>query len=121
HDYLRGSAGKGLRGLGLRWVLHYLRLWDSRTPHGVDLFIANSNFVARRIHKTYGRQADVIYPPIDIDRFSTRERKDNFFLSAGRLMPYKRVGLIVDAFRQMPQEKLIVIGDGPELRRLRKK
>jgi glycosyltransferase involved in cell wall biosynthesis len=119
HDYLRGKAGRGLRGLALRRVLYKLRQWDSRSANGVDDLVANSQFVAKRIHKVYRREAQVIHPPIDIERFKLRENKDDFFLCAGRVMPYKRVDLVVKAFERLPMHKLVVIGDGPELRSIK--
>jgi glycosyltransferase involved in cell wall biosynthesis len=115
HEYLRGKDGRGLRGLLLRWVLHYLRLWDSRTPNGVDAFIADSEFIARRIFKTYRRSADVIYPPVELAYFQEQEQKEDFYLCAGRVVQYKRVDLVVQAFAQLPNHKLVVLGDGPEL------
>lgn len=115
HEYLRGTLGRGLRGLALRWILHYLRMWDARTAHGVDAFAANSKFVARRIAKTYGRQARVVYPPVDIERFETTHAKDEYYVCVSRLMPYKRVDLIIEAFKRMPDKRLIVVGYGAEL------
>ena len=118
HDYLR-AAGRGLRGLALRRALYKLRQWDSRSANGVDQLIANSRFVAKRIRKAYRRDAHVIYPPVDIEQFTVRESKDDFYLCAGRLTPYKRVDIIIEAFRHFPDRKLVVIGDGSELRRLK--
>ncbi|HCT4450264.1 TPA: glycosyltransferase, partial [Klebsiella michiganensis] len=88
---------------------------------GVDHFIANSHFIARRIKKVYGRDADVIYPPVDVERFKLNENKEEYYLTASRLVPYKRIDLIVDAFKAMPDKKLIVIGDGPEMKKIRDK
>jgi glycosyltransferase involved in cell wall biosynthesis len=91
-----------------------MRLWDGMTAHGVDHFIANSDFIARRIAKTYRRDARVIYPPVDTRAFSLKEEKQPFFLTASRMVPYKRVPLIVEAFAALPEHKLVVISDGPE-------
>lgn len=121
HDYLRGDIGRGLRGLALRWTLHYLRQWDLRTANSVDQFIANSHFVARRINKFYRRDAMVIHPPVNIDAFPLYEPKEEFYLCAGRLEPYKRIDIAVEAFSQMPTKRLIIMGDGPEFRFLSKK
>jgi len=120
HQYLR-QAGlrRGFRAALARLVLHYIRLWDVRTAHGVDHFIANSCYIARRIRKVYGRGATVSYPPVDVDAFPLRIRKDGFYVAAGRLVPYKRFDLIIRAFAMMPDRQLIVIGDGPEIPRLR--
>lgn len=70
HQYLRESGlNRGIKGLFAKWILHKIRLWDTRTANGVDFFIANSKFISRRIKKVYGREADVIYPPVDVERF----------------------------------------------------
>jgi glycosyltransferase involved in cell wall biosynthesis len=121
HQYLRlGGLDRGLRGVLARLVFHYLRMWDVRTAHGVDHYACNSDFVARRIRKCYGREAVVIYPPVDLERMPFLDRKDEFYLAASRLMPYKRVDAIVGAFRDLPGSRLVVIGGGPELARLRR-
>lgn len=120
HQYLRESGlDRGLKGVAARLLLHYIRLWDSRTAHGVDEYIAISHFVARRIHKVYGREATVIYPPVDIDGFTLHENKEDYYVTASRLVPYKRVGLIVEAFARMPDKRLVVIGDGPDLAKIK--
>lgn len=122
HQYLRESGlDKGLKGKLARWFLHKIRIWDCRTANGVDHFIANSQFIARRIKKVYGREADVIYPPVDVDRFQLQEDKEDFYFTASRMVPYKRIDLIVEAFSQMPDKKLIVIGDGPEMAKIKAK
>lgn len=122
HQYLRESGlDKGLKGKLARWFLHKIRIWDCRTANGVDHFIANSQFIARRIKKVYGREADVIYPPVDVDRFLLQEDKEDFYFTASRMVPYKRIDLIVEAFSQMPDKKLIVIGDGPEMAKIKAK
>jgi glycosyltransferase involved in cell wall biosynthesis len=103
-----------------RLALHYIRMWDSRTAHGVDRFVAISGYIAGRIRKAYGRDAEVLYPPVDIEAFALRRDKADFYLAASRLVPYKRVDLIVEAFATMPGKRLVVIGDGPEMARIRK-
>ncbi|MFY2980613.1 glycosyltransferase, partial [Klebsiella pneumoniae] len=80
-----------------KWILHNIRIWDCRTSNGVDHFIANSKFIARRIKKVYGRNADVIYPPVDVERFTLNENKEQYYFTASRLVPYKRIDLIVEA------------------------
>lgn len=121
HQYLRESGlNRGLKGILAKWILHKIRLWDVRTANGVDFFVANSKFIARRIKKVYGRDADVIYPPVDVDRFKLKTSKESFFLTASRLVPYKRIDLIVEAFSKMPDKKLVVIGDGPEMSKIKK-
>jgi len=122
HHYLKESGlDKGLKGFIAKWVLHKMRLWDVRTANGVDHMVANSHFIARRIKKVYGRTADVIYPPVDIERFSTCINKEDFYLTASRMVPYKRIDLIVEAFSAMPDKKLIVIGDGTEMEKIKSK
>jgi glycosyltransferase involved in cell wall biosynthesis len=117
HQYLRESGlDRGLKGWVARWLLHRIRLWDLRTANGVDALIANSEFVARRIWKVYRRTARVIYPPVDVAKFGLATGKSDFYLTASRMVPYKRVPLIVEAFSAMPNRKLIVIGDGPEFK-----
>src|SRR5471030_1184394 len=120
HQYLRESGlNKGLKGKLARWFLHKIRIWDSRTANGVDHFVANSQFIARRIKKVYGRDADVIYPPVDVERFTLQEEKEDFYFTASRMVPYKRIDLIVEAFTQMPDKKLVVIGDGSEMAKIK--
>ncbi|GAB2945652.1 glycosyltransferase family 4 protein [Hafnia psychrotolerans] len=122
HQYLRESGlNKGLKGKLARWFLHKIRMWDYRTANGVDHFIANSQFIARRIKKVYGRDADVIYPPVDVERFTLQEEKEDFYFTASRMVPYKRIDLIVEAFSQMPDKKLIVIGDGSDMAKIKAK
>ncbi|WP_413507627.1 glycosyltransferase family 4 protein [Serratia proteamaculans] len=122
HQYLRESGlNRGIKGLLAKWLLHKIRMWDYRTANGVDHFVANSQFIARRIKKVYGRDADVIYPPVEVERFNFRENKEDFYVTASRLVPYKRVDLIVDAFSNMPDKKLIVIGDGSEIEKIKSK
>ena len=120
HQYLRESGfDRGLRSYLARPVLHYLRLWDYSAAARVDHFIACSRYIARRIRKTYRRQAHVIYPPVAVDKFTLAGAKDDFYLTASRLVPYKRIDLIVEAFAQMPDKQLLVIGDGPEFGKIK--
>ncbi|QLO57394.1 glycosyltransferase family 4 protein [Klebsiella pneumoniae] len=122
HQYLReAKLDKGLKGIIAKYLLHKIRLWDYRTANGVNHFIANSHFIARRIKKVYGRNADVIYPPVDVRRFILNENKEDYYVTASRLVPYKRMDLIVDAFAAMPNKKLIVIGDGSEMSKIKSK
>lgn len=122
HQYLKES-GLDKRSIGwlARWLLHKIRLWDVRTQYGVDEFLANSRFIARRIRRVYGRGATVVYPPVDVDAFSLSETKDDFYLTASRMVPYKRIDLIVEAFAAMPGKQLVVIGDGPDFEKIRAK
>lgn len=122
HQYLKEAGmDSGVKGLLAKWLLHKIRIWDHRTSNGVDHFIANSKFIARRIKKVYGREADVIYPPVDVERFSLCECKDDYYFTASRMVPYKRMDLIVEAFSHMPDKKLVVIGDGSEMDKIKSK
>jgi glycosyltransferase involved in cell wall biosynthesis len=123
HQYL-AEAGltQGLKSAVARASLHYLRLWDLRTAPGVDEFVANSAFIGRRIRKVYGRDSQVVFPPVDVERFPIPQpghQRGGHYLTASRMVPYKRMPMIVEAFRRMPQRKLVVIGDGPEMARTR--
>jgi len=121
HQYLReANLETGFKSWLARWFLHQIRLWDTRTANGVDAFVANSRFIARRIYKVYRREAKGIYPPVNVQDFQVGDGvKDDFYLTAARFVPYKRVDLIVEAFLQMPDKKLIVIGDGAGLPKIR--
>jgi glycosyltransferase involved in cell wall biosynthesis len=116
--YLDVAGASRVMGLFARLLLHYLRTWDVATANRVDVFVANSKHVAGRIWKLYRRRARVIYPPVDVDRFIPRADREEFYVTVTRLVPYKRVDLIVRAFARLGRP-LVVVGDGPELRRLR--
>ncbi|MEQ9621305.1 glycosyltransferase [Coleofasciculus chthonoplastes] len=118
-DYLNSSAmGRGLPGSITRYLLHRLRQWDVISANRVDYFIANSRHTARRIWRCYRREAQVIYPPVHTERFSFQAQKSDFYLTVSRLVSYKQVTLIVEAFNQLGYP-LVVIGDGPQLQALR--
>jgi glycosyltransferase involved in cell wall biosynthesis len=122
HQYLRESGlDRGMRSWIARWLLHRTRNWDARTGAGVDEFVAISRFVARRIRKVYRRESTVIYPPVDVDGFTPDPGtpREAFYLTVSRMVPYKRIDLIVEAFVGMPERTLVVIGDGPESGRIR--
>ena len=110
---------RGLRSILARSILHYIRNWDVRSSNGVDVFVSISRFVGHRIEKIYRRSSTVVYPPVAMERFSVHEEKEDFYLTAGRLVPYKRVDLIIEAFNRMPDKKLIVVGDGPDFDKLK--
>jgi glycosyltransferase involved in cell wall biosynthesis len=119
HQYLREAGlDKGVRSWIARLILHRMRMWDSRTAHGVDGWIANSHFVARRIQKFYGQKAVVIPPPVRVPSVPPAYQKGNHFLAASRLVAYKNIRSIVAAFAELPALKLIVVGEGPERRKL---
>lgn len=120
HQYLRESGlTKGFKSFMARALLHYIRLWDLRTANGVDVMVANSRFVGKRIHKVYRRDSEVVYPPVDTNNFTLRPNKEDFYLTASRMVPYKMIPAIVEAFASMPDKKLVVVGDGPEMARIR--
>lgn len=121
HQYLHESGlNHGLKGILAKYFLHKIRLWDVSTANRVDYYIANSHYIARRIKKAYGKSSDVIYPPVDIDKFALRESKSDFYLTASRMVPYKKIDLIVEAFSQT-DKKLLVIGDGPDMGKIKSK
>ena len=122
NQYLKEAGlDRGIKGWLAKWILHKIRLWDARTANGVDSFIAISHFIARRIKKSYRRESTVIYPPVDIHAFTQVDNKESFYLAASRMVPYKRIDLIVEAFSKMPDRRLVVIGDGPEFNKVKAK
>jgi glycosyltransferase involved in cell wall biosynthesis len=108
---------RGPRSWAVRVALHYLRMWDTASSTRPDILVADSRAVARRIWKLYRRRAEVIYPPVDIDRFQPRAARDDFYLTVSRLVPYKKVPLITEAFTKL-KRPLVVIGDGPDRSRV---
>ena len=122
HQYLKETnLTRGFKSTLARLILHYMRLWDTRTSNGVDVFIAISKFISRRIRKAYGRDSVIIYPPIDTNSFVPTGNKEDFYLTSSRLVPYKRIDLIVEAFAKMPEKRLVVIGAGPEMAKVQAK
>ncbi|MFT8872957.1 MAG: glycosyltransferase family 4 protein [Sporolactobacillus sp.] len=121
-QYLQEShLEHGLKSWVVRYMLHRIRIWDARTANGVDSFIANSKYIARRIWKIYRREATVIYPPVSIDAFTMTTDKNDFYVTASRMVPYKKMNIIVEAFNQMPDKILYVIGDGPAFKAIKKR
>ena len=119
HSYLKQSKlGFTPKGLLVRAILHYLRNWDQATSNRVDIYVANSKYVARRIQKTYRREAEVVYPPVDVERFDAFEEREDFYLTVSRLVPYKFIDEIVRACKKA-KRRLVVIGDGPEMKKLK--
>jgi glycosyltransferase involved in cell wall biosynthesis len=122
HQYLKeANLQKGLKALIVKRILHYIRMWDFSTANRPDYFIANSRHIAKRIRKTYNREAAVIYPPVDTEKFQCDTVKDNYYVTVSRMVPYKKIDMIVEAFAQMPDKKLVVIGDGPEMLKVKSK
>jgi len=101
-------------------VLKYIKKWDIATLDRVDYFIANSKFIQERISRTYKRESTVIYPPVDTITFSFQSKKEEYYLAASRLVPYKKTKLIVEAFNLMPDKKLVVIGKGEEYEEIKR-
>lgn len=101
-----------------RILFHYLRLWDRTAANRVDYFIANSKTTAQRIKKYYGRQAKVIYPPVDISN-NLKQNQGKYFLIVSQLTPYKRIDLAIDAFNKL-ELPLVIIGRGRDRKRLQK-
>jgi glycosyltransferase involved in cell wall biosynthesis len=119
-QYLRDlKLERGIRSWLVRPLLHYLRLWDLASASRPDVMIASSGYVAQRIWKLYRREAPIIYPPVETERFQATRRRDSFYLTLARLVPYKRVDLIVEAFSRL-RLPLVVVGDGPDRQRVQR-
>ncbi len=115
----QARLGYGPKGLLYRYMLHQLRTWDTRTAHGPDVLLANSRYVKARIKRIYGRDAQVVPPPVTIGELPYSNLKDDYYVSASFLAPYKRTDLVVRAFNAMPSRRLIVVGDGQQAKYLR--
>ena len=119
-QYLRESdLQRGLLSLIARWQLHKIRTWDHRAAQNVDHFIACSAYIGRRIKKAYRREASVIYPNVAVGDFVIGGERGDFYFTSSRMVPYKKMHLIVEAFSKMPDRKLVVIGSGPQYKRCR--
>jgi len=122
NQYLRESnLDRGFKTVLIRVLLHYIRNWDSRTANGVDYFMANSDFIRRRILKCYRRDAKVVYPPVDIERFQLGQNRGDYYFTASRMVPYKQIPMIAEAFSRMPDKKLVIGGSGPQFDLVRAK
>jgi glycosyltransferase involved in cell wall biosynthesis len=120
HEYLREmNLEHGLKSWFARWQLHKIRTWDVRSNNSVDHFVANSRFVARRIAKFYGRDSKVVNPPVDTQLFKLAADKADYYVTAGRFVPFKRLDIVAKAFSLMPDKKLFILGDGPEMAKIR--
>ncbi len=115
HEY-RGSMGWFQRAL-FTPLAHYLRQWDRSTAVGVDHFIADSSFIAKRIKRCYHRDSFVVNPPVDLAMFAPQPDKGDYFFTLAELVPYKRIDLAVQAFGQL-KAPLKVAGQGPEMKKL---
>jgi glycosyltransferase involved in cell wall biosynthesis len=118
--YLRASGlDRGIKGALARAMLERMRRWDLGNTHGVDAFVTLSRFIAERIERAYGRDSTVIYPPVDTDYFTPEGPREDFYLTASRFVQYKRIDLIAEAFRLLPDRRLIIVGDGPDAAKIR--
>jgi len=116
HQYLRQSGmERGLKGLYARRLLARLRQWDQLSAARPDVLVANSSYIAARIEKCWRRDSVVIHPPVDLEGFLMQERKEDYYLIASRIVPYKRIELVAQAFAHMPDRKLVIVGDGPSM------
>jgi glycosyltransferase involved in cell wall biosynthesis len=109
----------GLKSFLVRSIFHYIRLWDAVSSVRVNHFIANSHYIAHRIEKCYNRPSTVIYPPVDVERFSIAPRRDDYFVTISRLVPYKRIDIAIEAFNRLGL-RLLVIGEGPQEKALKR-
>ncbi len=103
----------------IRYALYKLRQWDFSSSQRIDYLISNSKYTAKRIKKYWGLESEVINPPVDIKRFKYNKSRSNFYLSVNRLVPNKRIDLLIKAFNKLGLP-LIIIGDGPEKFKLKK-
>ncbi|KAF0126444.1 MAG: glycosyl transferase family protein [Elusimicrobia bacterium] len=121
-QYLEESGlDRGLKGVLANFLLDRIKAWDLSVTPRVTHFAAISEYIGRRIKNNYGRNYSVLYPPVYVDRFAPIEKKENFYLTASRMVPYKKVPLIAEAFSAMPEKELFIIGDGPEFSKVKGK
>ncbi|MCE9602056.1 MAG: glycosyltransferase [Gemmatimonadetes bacterium] len=114
-DYLADHGITGLNALAARVLLRRIRDWDRSSAAGVDRFVVNSHFVGERVRRNYGRESVVLHPPVDIDFFTPAgTHEPDLYVTASRQVAYKRIDRIVEAFRALPDRRLVVLGDGPE-------
>lgn len=119
-QYLKESGlNKGIKGFIAKYFLHKLRIWDVSTANRPDHYIAISHYIAARIKKIYNKESIVIYPPVDTKSFIISDKKEDYYVTCSRMVPYKKINLIVEAFSKT-NKKLIVIGDGPDFKKIKK-
>jgi glycosyltransferase involved in cell wall biosynthesis len=112
-QYLEAAGlSHGLKSFLVRAIFHYIRTWDAISAMRVNEFVANSHYIAHRIEKCYNRKATVIYPPVDVDAFCVCEKRDEYYITIYRLVPYKRIDIAIEAFNRLGL-KLLIVGDGP--------
>lgn len=122
HEYIKNPRYGFLNPLvklGMPYLINYLRLWDRAAADRVDYFIANSDYIAGRIKKYYQRDSVTIYPPVNVSKFKPAKKIKDYYFAFGRLIPYKKFDLIVEAFNDLGLP-LKIAGDGPELKKLKK-
>ena len=115
----QGRLGFGPKGLLFRYMLHNLRTWDTRTAHGPDILLAVSHYVQARIRRVYGRDSTVVFPPVALHELDNAEPKDDYYITASFLAPYKRTDLVIRAFNEMPSRRLLIVGEGQQSSALR--
>ena len=123
HEYLHNEndIGKFTR-FALRYVMNYLRIWDVSSANRVDHFIANSSTVQRRVEDIYRREAEVIHPPIEVEKYYDKHQEidqKEHYITVGRLVPYKRVDVLIEAFNESTDRKLLIAGAGNDSERLK--
>jgi len=118
--YLKTAGFSGLKSWLARLILGPIRRWDYATRNRPTDYIGISQYIVDRIKRVYGREAAVMYPPVDVLDFTLRKQKEDFYLTASRMVPYKRIDLVVEAFTRLPDKKLVVIGDGTEFEKIKK-
>lgn len=121
NEYLEEShLEKGIKSWLVRYMLHRIRKWDMLSSFRVDYYITNSDYVGKRVKETYRRDSVTIHPNIDITQFEFCDEKQDYYLASSRLVAYKKIDIIIEAFNRMPDKKLVVIGGGPNLEAYRK-
>jgi len=118
-DYLKAAKNVAARKI-LKYFFEKLREWDLKSSSRVDHFIANSSFVGERIQNYFGCKSVVIYPPVDVAMKEPTTERGDFYFTVSRLVIYKNVDMIVEAFRRMPELKLELAGDGPMRKKILK-
>lgn len=117
-EYIEEARLKGGIRFSTRLFLNYLRTWDRASADRPDFLIANSRYTSLRIKKYYRRQSQVIYPPVEVEKFTPTKEHQDYFLSVGRLVPYKQQKLLVNAFAKL-NLPLTIVGEGPQKEELK--
>jgi glycosyltransferase involved in cell wall biosynthesis len=120
HSYQKGFRLFALLSVLTRPILHKVRMWDRLAAERVDRFVVNSAYIGRRVRKYYGRESEVIHPPVDLSFFRPGDGERDYYLAVGRLIPYKRFDLVVEAFNKMGKP-LKIVGVGPDAAKLKLK